>query len=90
MAYCKKCKEQGVWSKISWKPRLHNYKSHIKKISTHFFDECCDEEVPFKYLAFVIINTVNNISGLAHNQIEGALLKKEKFWFSTLIVQHQV
>ena len=31
MAYCRKCIEQGVGSTISWKPRLHNCKSHIKK-----------------------------------------------------------
>ena len=69
MAYCKKCKKQGVGSIISWKPRLRNYKSHIKKnvhsckIATHFIDECCNEERPFKYLAFVIIDVVNNASG---------------------------
>ena len=53
MAYCKNCKMQmqGVGSTISCKPRLRNYKNHIKKnvcsckIATHFFDECCDEEL---------------------------------------------
>ena len=95
MAYCKKCKKQGVGSTISWKPRLRNYKSHIKKnvrsckIATHFIDECCDEEIPFKYLAFVIIDVVNNTSGLTRNQIEDLLLKKEKFWIGTLVTQHQ-
>ena len=33
MAYCRKCKEQGVESTITWKPRLHNSKSHITKNS---------------------------------------------------------
>ena len=62
----KKCKKQGVGSTISWKPRLRNYKSQIKnnvcscRIVTHFIDECSDEEIPFKYLAFVIIDEVNN------------------------------
>ena len=73
MAYCKKCKK--VQSRISWKPRLRNYKSYIKKnvrsckIAAHFIDECCDEEIGFKYLAFVIIDVVNNTSGLTHNKI---------------------
>ena len=82
-------------STISWKPRLRNYKSHIKKnvrsckIATHFIDECCDEEIPFKYLAFVIIDVVINTSGLTRNQIEHLLLKKEKCWIGTLVTQHQ-
>ena len=50
MAYCEKCKKEGVGSTISWNPRLRNCKSHIKKngrsckISTHFIGECFDEE----------------------------------------------
>ena len=85
MAYCKNCKNQGVGSTISCKPRLRNYKSHIKKnihfckIATHFIDECCDEEIPFKYLSLVIVDVVNNTSGLTRNQIEDLLLEKEKF-----------
>ena len=93
--YCKKCKNQGVGSTISWKLRLHYYNSHIKKnvrfskITTHFIDECCDEEIPFKYLAFVIIDLVNNTSGLTPNQIKDLLLEKEKFWIGILVAQHQ-
>ena len=70
MASCKKCEKQGVKSTSSRKPRLGNCESHIKKnarsrnMATHFIDECCDEEIPLKYLAFVIIDTVNNTSGL--------------------------
>ena len=95
VVYCKKCKKQSVGSTISWKPRLRKYKSHIKKnvrsckIATHFIDECCDEEIAFKYLAFVIIDVVNNTSGLTRNQIEDLLLEKEKFWIGTLVTQHQ-
>ena len=92
MAYCTKCKKQGVGSTISWKPRLCNYKSRIKKnvrscsIVTHFIDECCDKEIPFKYLVFIIIDVVNNTSGLTRNQIEDLLLE---IWIGTLIAQHQ-
>ena len=95
LTYCKKCKKQSVGSRISWKTRLRNYKSHIKKnfrpcrIVTHFIDECCDEEIHFKYLAFVIIDVVSNTSGLTRNQIETLLLEKVRFWIGTLVTQHQ-
>ena len=94
LAYCKNVKsKQGVGSTISWKSRLRNYKSRIKKnvrsskIATHFIDECCVKETPFKYVAFVIIDVINNTSGLTRNQIEDILLKKEQFWIGTLVTQ---
>ena len=31
IAYCIKFMKQGVGSTASWKPRLSNYKSHVKK-----------------------------------------------------------
>ena len=95
MAYCKKCKKQGVGSTISWKPKLSNYKSHIKKnvrsckIATQFIDESCDKEIPFKYLAFVIIDVIKNTSDLTRIQIDDLLLEKEKFWIGTVVRQHQ-
>ena len=60
LAYCKKCNEQGVRTCAERKPRLRNYKSHIKnksstcRIVKHFTDECNDPHDPFKYLGFVI------------------------------------
>ena len=30
-AFCMKCGQQGVGSTMNWKPRLANYKAHIKK-----------------------------------------------------------
>ena len=95
IAYCKKCKKQDVEFTISWKPRLCSYKSHIKKrifscrIATHFIDKCCDEQIPFKHLAFIIIDVVNNTSCLTRNQIEDLLLEKEKFRIDALVTQHQ-
>ena len=82
MAYCKKV-------------------SHIKKnvrsckIATHFIDECCDEEIPFKYLAFVIINVVNNTSGLMRNQVEDYYSKKKllfiiKIYFLTFLLLYRI
>ena len=91
IAYCKKCKNQRAGTTLSWKQRLRNYKSHIKKnvpscrIVTHFIVECCDEEISFKYLASVILDVVNNASGLTRNQIDDLLLEKEKFWIGTLV-----
>ena len=41
------------------------------------------------YLAFVIIDVVNNTSGLTHNKIEDLLLEKENFWIAALVTQHQ-
>jgi len=35
IACCQSCGKQGVGSTVSWKPRLANYKSHIKKESEH-------------------------------------------------------
>ena len=58
LAYCSKCGEQGTGSTVSWKPRLSNYKSHIKhsahscKIVTHFIEKCNEPIFPFTYLRF--------------------------------------
>ena len=32
-------------------------------------NECCGKEIPFKYLEFIIIDVVNNTSGLTRNKI---------------------
>ena len=45
--------------------------------------------VVMRYLVFVIMYVVNDTSGLTRNQIEDLLLKKEKFWISTLVTQQQ-
>ena len=86
MAYCTKCKQQGAGSTNNWKPRLANYKSHIKKgiktcsIAKHFIESCCDNEEPFKYLRFVILDRVNNYIEKSSEEIEKIMLEKEKFW----------
>ena len=51
-------------------------------------NECCGKEIPFKYLEFIIIDVVNNTSGLTRNKIEDLLLKNEKFLMGTLVTQH--
>ena len=89
LAYCTKCGEQGTGSTVSWKPRLSNYKSHIKqsvhscKIVKHFIEKCNDPIVPFKYLRFVILDVLTNTESLSKDDIEDLLLKKEKFWCGT-------
>ena len=95
MAYCKKCQKQGVGSTIKWKPRLANYKSHIKKgipsceIVKHFLNDCKDSEEPSKNLGFVIIDVLNNTENLSLSEIDDLLLEKERFWIGTLVSQHK-
>ena len=94
VAYCTKCGKQGVGSTVSWKQRLANYKSHIRKkvpsckIVKHFIDECrANEDVD--NLRFIIVDVVNNSEQLDKNELEATLLKKEKFWIGTLVTQHK-
>ena len=52
IAFFKNCLKQGVGSTVDWKPKLRNYKSHIKKkvrlysIFNHFIDVCSDTDDP--------------------------------------------
>ena len=93
VAYCKTCGKQGVGSTVSWKPRLSNYKSHIKKeigtcrIVKHFINECGGNKV--NYIRFIIVDVLNNIENLSKEEIDKMLLQKEKFWIGTLITQHK-
>lgn len=93
VAICQKCGKQGVGSTTAWKPRLNNYKSHVKnkrrtcKIATHFIDECADDA--FTNVKFVIVDVVNNAECMEKQNLEALLLKKEKFWIGTLVTQHQ-
>ena len=92
VAYCIKCKKQGVGSTIAWKPRLSNYKSHIKKKKPtcrtvrHFIEDCNDNG--FNNLRFILVDQLNNVDGLTTDEIDELLLQKEKFWIRTLITQH--
>ena len=96
MPHHKQYKKQSVGSTILWKPRLRKYKIHFKKnarsctIATLMnFDKCCDEEIPFKYLAFITIDVFHNTSGLTHNRAGYLLLEKENFWTGILEKQHR-
>ena len=93
VAYCTSCGKQGVGSTVAWKPRLANYKSHIKKkvdscrIVKHFIDGCQDGMLG--NIRFVIVDVINNTSTLTQSEIDSLLLAKEKFWIGTLITQHK-
>ena len=93
-AICTKCLQQGVGSTVDWKPRLGNYKSHIKNglrtcgIAKHFIDECADDTDPCGHLLFVIVDGLNNTDNLTTEQIDDLLLEKEKFWIGALVTQH--
>ena len=84
--------KQSVGSTISWKPRLLNYKSHVKKkklicrIVTHFIENCNDNG--FSNLKFTIVDCLNNVEDLTDDEIDHLLLKKEKFWIRTSVTQH--
>ena len=71
LAYCTKCGEQGTGSTVYCKPRLSNYKSHIKqsahscKIVTHFIEKSNNPIVPFKYLRFIILDVLTNTESLS-------------------------
>ena len=92
---CLRCGEQGVGSTVNWKPRLSNYKSHIKKgintcgIVKHFLEDCVDHEDPCGNLIFFIIDGLNNTDGLSMEQIDNLLLQKEKFRIGTLVTMHK-
>ena len=71
IAFCLNCLKQGVGSTVDWKPRLRNYKSHIKKkvrscsIVNHFIDVSSDTDDPSKNIRFIIIDQLNNTNSLS-------------------------
>ena len=80
VAYCIKCRKKGVGSTISWKPRLSNYKTHIKKRKLtcrtvkHFIENCNGNG--FNKLSFTIVDCLNNVDSLTNDEIDDLLLKK--------------
>ena len=84
--------KQGVGWTTSWKPRLSNYKSHVKKkklacrTEKHFIENCNNNG--FNNLRFTIVDCLYNEEGLTDDEIDDLFLKKEKFWIRTLVTQH--
>ena len=95
LAFCTKCKKQGIGSTTNWKPRLRNYKSHINKslptcsIAKHFIECCRDNNNPTGFLKFILIDSVTNIENLSKDSIEDLLLQKTKFWIGSLVTMHR-
>ena len=79
IAFCLNCLKQGVGSTVDWKPRLRNYKSHIKKkvrscsIVNHFIDVCSDTDDPSRNIRFIIIDQLNNTNSLSPDDIDNLL-----------------
>ena len=94
-ATCTLCCKQGVGSTVNWKSRLSIYKSHIKNkhetcsIVKHFLHDCPDNEDPSGHLVFVILDGLDNTSGLSGEEVDDLLLQKEKFWIGTLLTMHK-
>ena len=92
---CLKCGEQGVGSTVNWKPRLSNYKSHIKhrkrtcRIAKHFIDNCRDDDNPLGHIRFHILDCLDNVEGYSEEEIEEMLLEKEKFWIRNFVTVHK-
>ena len=82
IAFCLNCLKQRVGSTIvGWKPRLRNYKSHIKKkmrfcsIANHFINVFSDTNDPSKNISLIIIDQLNNSNSLSPDEIDGLLLR---------------
>ena len=80
---------------VDWKPRLRNYKSHIKKkvrscsIVNHFVHVFSDTEDLSKIIRFIIIGQLNNTDSLSPDEIDDLLLQKERFWMSVFVTIHK-
>ena len=85
IAFCLNCLKQGVGSTVDWKPRLRNYKFHIKKkvwscsIVNHFIGVCSDTDDPSGNIRSIIIDQLNNTNSLSSDEIDDLLLQKERF-----------
>ena len=74
IVFCLNSLKQGVGSSVDWKPRLQNYKSHIKKKNAitvnHFIDVCSDTDDPSRNIRFIIIDQLNNTNNLSPDAID--------------------
>ena len=95
VAECIKCLKQGVGSTVCWKPRLRNYKAHIKgkkntcRIVKHFIEVCGDTANPCTNIQFYIVDCVDNVAGCPQEKIDELLLEKEKMWIRNLLAAHK-
>ena len=93
--FCLNCLKQGVRPTVDWKPRLQNYKSHLKKkvqscsIVNHFIDVCSDTDDPSGNIRSIIIDQLNNTNSLSLDEVDNLLLQKERFWILTFVTIHK-
>ena len=72
VAYCLNCQKQDVSSAVSWKPRLRNYKLHIKnnvkgcKTVGHFIKEC----KRVSNLCLILVDVLNNVDHFSSDETE--------------------
>ena len=95
MVECLKCGKQGVGSTVKWKPRLSNYKSHIKnkrntcRTVKHFIEDCRDNANPCGHIKFHILDCLDNVGDLSIEAVDALLLEKEKFWIRNFVAVHK-
>ena len=54
------------------------------------FAVCSDTDDPSRNIRFIIItDQLNNTNSLSPNKIDDLLLRKERFWISTLVTIHK-
>ena len=87
-----------MWKAGGWVLQLHGNHvwlttSHTKKkiptchIVKHFINDCPDKSLC--NIKFILVDVVNNVQDLTQKEIDDLLLKKEKFWIGTLVMQHK-
>ena len=95
LVYYTKCGKQGVGSSENWKPRLSNYKSHIKNqvkswsIVNYFNDSGTNTVNSSKYLRFILIDCFTNTGSSSKEEINDLLLEKDNIWIETLCTIHK-
>ena len=90
IAFWLNCLKQEVGSTVDWKPRLQNYKFHIKKkvrscsIVNPFIDVFSDTDGPSRNIRFIIIDQLNNTNRLSQMTLTICFYKKKVFGFQRL------
>ena len=83
--------EARCWFNYIFEITIIKLQSHVKKkrltcrIARRFIENCSDNG--FKNLRFTIVDCFNNVDGLTDDEIDDLLLKTEKFWIRTLVMQ---
>ena len=84
LAYCTKFGNYGAGSTENRKPRIFNYKAHMKKVKSrlivkHSIDFCTDTVNPIMHSRLILIDCVTNTEKSSKEEIDDLLLEKENF-----------